>query len=75
VLCNLNLPFKDTPIKKQGLLFLPVVVHNSLSYFTGTFRRFSNSNEGSTAKSLPAAFLKAFVHLAFLGFRFFLKAL
>lgn len=44
-------------------------------YLTGTFLRFSNSNEGSTANSLPAAFLKALVHLAFLGFLFFLNAL
>ena len=29
----------------------------------------------TTASSFPAAFLKAFVHLTFLGFRFLLKAL
>lgn len=55
--------------------YLPVDCHNCLSYFTGTFLLFSNSNDGSTARSLPAAFRKAFVHFAFLGFLFFLNAL
>uniref|UniRef100_A0A0E9XL12 Uncharacterized protein n=1 Tax=Anguilla anguilla TaxID=7936 RepID=A0A0E9XL12_ANGAN len=52
-----------------------VLFHNSLWYFSGIFLRFSNSRELSTVNSLPAAFLKALVHLVFLGLRFFLKFL
>lgn len=51
-----------------------VLVHNSLLYFTGAFRRFSNSNDGSMAKSLPAVLRYAFVHLVLRGFFFFLNA-
>ena len=36
---------------------------------------FSNSKLGSTANSLPADFLKAFVHFALRGFFFLLNAL
>ena len=42
---------------------------------TYTFRRFSNSREVSQVSSLPFAFLYAFVHFTFRGFRFFLKDL
>merc|ERR1719339_128795 len=63
----------------QGLQEVCIAVmlccQSSRSYLTGRLRRFSNSNEGSTANSLPADFLKALVHLAFLGFFFFLKFL
>lgn len=51
-----------------------VWVHNSLLYFTGAFLRFSNSNDGSIAKSLPAVLRYAFVHLVLRGFFFFLNA-
>ena len=60
---------------KHACKYLLEVCHNSLSYFTGTFLLFSNSNDGSTDNSLPAALRKALVHLVFLGLRFFLKAL
>ena len=52
-----------------------VCCHNSLLYLTGAFLRFSNSNDGSTANSFPALFLKALVHFALRGFFFFLKFL
>ena len=58
--------------KKYNVL---VCCHNSLLYLTGAFLRFSNSNDGSTANSFPALFLKALVHLALRGFFFFLKFL
>ena len=54
-------------------VILLVFSQSSLSYLTGSFLLFSNSKEGSTANSLPALFLNAFVHLAFRGFFFFLK--
>merc|ERR1712168_1524240 len=64
-----------TLISSIRFMALTVLVQVSRSYFTGTCRFFSNSNDGSTARSLPAAFRNAFVHLAFLGLRFFLNAL
>jgi len=54
---------------------LLVCCHSSRLYLTGTWRRFSNSNAGSTLSSLPAAFRNAFVQRTFRGFRFFLNAL
>jgi hypothetical protein len=53
---------------------LPVFCHNSRSYFTGSLRRFSNSNVGSVAKSFPVNFLCAFVQRDLRGFHFFLNA-
>jgi len=54
---------------------LPVCCQSSREYLTGTCRRFSNSNAGSTANSFPAAFRNALVQRTFRGFRFFLNAL
>lgn len=51
-----------------------VLFHNSLLYLTGTFRRFSNSKEGSIAKSFPAVFRYVLVHFVLRGFFFFLNA-
>ena len=48
--------------------------HKSRSYFTGTFLLFSNSNDGSIARSLPEDLRKALVHLVLRGFFFFLNA-
>lgn len=52
-----------------------VFCHKSRSYLMGTWRRFSNSNDGSTAKSLPVDLRKALVHPVLRGFFFFLNAL
>lgn len=42
--------------------------HKSLSYLTGQFRRFSNSNTGSTMSSLPWVFRQALVQRSLRGF-------
>ena len=52
-----------------------VCCHSSRLYLTGTWRRFSNSNAGSTLSSFPAAFRNAFVQRTLRGLRFFLNAL
>ena len=48
--------------------------HKSRSYLTGTFLLFSNSNDGSMARSLPEDLRNALVHLVLRGFFFFLNA-
>uniref|UniRef100_A0A6M2E4H9 Uncharacterized protein n=1 Tax=Amblyomma tuberculatum TaxID=48802 RepID=A0A6M2E4H9_9ACAR len=62
-------------ISSTRCMTFTVFCQSSLLYLIGIFRRFSNSKEGSTVSSLPAAFRNAFVHLVFLGLRFFLKSL
>lgn len=51
-----------------------VLFHKSLLYLIGAFLRFSNSNDGSIANSLPAVLRYALVHLVLRGFFFFLNA-
>jgi hypothetical protein len=55
-------------------MVLHVFCHNSRSYFTGSLRRFSNSNVVSVVKSFPVNFLCAFVQRDLRGFHFFLNA-
>ena len=69
-----NVSFTQDSSSKSSCNLL-VEFHSFLSYFTGTFLRFSNSNAESTDNSFPWDLRKAFVHLTFLGFLFFLKAL
>lgn len=61
----------------SSILFIAftVLLQSSLLYLTGTCLFFSNSKVVSIASSLPAAFLKAFVHLVLRGFRLSLKFL
>lgn len=62
-------------ISSTRCMAFTVFCQSSLLYLSGTLRRFSNSKDGSTVNSLPAALRNAFVHLVFLGLRFFLKSL
>lgn len=71
----INLAWRFCFISSTLFIASTVLFHSSLWYFTGSFLRFSNSNELSTVNSLPAAFRNALVHLIFLGFLFFLKFL
>lgn len=53
---------------------LPAFCHNSRSYLTGSWRRFSKSNVASVVKSLPVNFRCALVQRDLRGFHFFLNA-